>query len=280
MLSDPRLQPIRLAVFRSHFEPFSLRQLGQLVQVSPGLVQLNPTISPNINVQVQTGIDQYLLPIGLISGGVASFVLGTTLDRTWKKVSTIAGLGLVAGGVGVFLYRGWKKSSDAKAATGPAAPAPTTPPPPSGGVAVAPDSSAPPAFQPPTVDAFNTLQFQVVSPAPDQTVNAAGGFLGMGTKKIPVQLRMYNPSNESTTFNLDFVWDEFPGFTGYDRGQFHGSQSFQVTLGPNEEKNQTFELPIQADVVWTQIQVALAIFKKRTPLERDQLLSNITFTVT
>lgn len=259
-----RLTPVRMAGFKSHFEPF---RMGQLVQLSP-------TISPNIDIKVETGIEQYLLPIGLLGGGVAAFVLGTTLPKDWRRVTTLSGLALVAGGVGVFLYRGWKRSSPA-----PAPAAPKAPPPPSGGVPVSTGDSAPPAFTPPTNDAFNGLQFQVVSPAPDQTIQASGGFFVFGSKKIPVQLRMYNPSNEMVTFNLDFVWDEFPAVTGYDRGQFHGSQSFQVTLGPNEEKNQTFELPIQTDVSWTQIQAALAIFKKRTPLERDQLLANITFTV-
>lgn len=257
-----RLQPVRLATFRSHFEPFRLgvpQRLGQLV-----------SLNPNIQVQVQTGIEQYLLPIGLMAGGVAAFVLGTALPKGTRPVTTITGLGFVAAGVGVILYRAWKKPG--------AAPAAPPPPPPSGGVPVGADSSAP-GFQPPSNDAFNGLQIQVVSPGPDQSIGASGGFFLFGSKKIPVQLRMYNPSNEQTTFNLDFVWDEMPAVAGYNRGQYHGSYSVQVTLGPNEEKNQTIELPIQADVSWTQIQVALALYKKRTPFEREQLLSNITFTV-
>ncbi len=275
MLTDREisLQAVRLTSFRPHFEPFRLGAHPKVGQ----LVTLSPTISPNIQLEIQTGIDQYLLPLGLMAGGVAAFVLGTALPKKVRPVATISGLVFVAGGIGVILYRSWKKSQ-AAAPAAPAAPAP--PPVPSGGVPVESGGTAPPAFTPPTNDAFNGLQFQVVSPAPDQSISSSGGFLLFGSKKIPVQLRMYNPSNENVTFNLDFVWDELPGFTGYNRGQFHGSQSFQVTLGPNEEKNQTFDLPIQTDVSWTQMQVALGIFKKRTPLERDQLLSNITFTVT
>lgn len=269
-----RLAAIRAGGFRPHFEPLRLGvdQAPRLAQ----LVTLSPTISPNIQVEVQTGLDQYLLPLGLMAGGVAAFVLGTALPKKTRPVTTISGLGLVAAGLGVIVYRGWKKSSGAASAAAPAPP----PAPPSGGVPVESGSSAPPAFQPPSNDAFNGLQIQVVSPAPDQSIVSSGGFLFFGAKKIPVQLRIYNPSNEQVTFNLDFVWDEMPGFTGYDRGQYHGTQSFQVTLGPNEEKNQTFDLSIQTDVSWTQIQAALAIYKKRTPFERDQLLSNITFTVT
>jgi hypothetical protein len=258
-----KIKPVRLAAWRP-------RPLGQLVT-------LNPTISPNIQVEVQTGLDQYILPIGLMGGGVALFVLGTALEKKMRPVTTIAGLALVASGVGVTVYRSWKKSS---AAPAPAPAAPAAPPPPSGGIPVGTDAASTPAFQPPSADAFNSLQIQIVSPGPDQSIGSTGGFLFLGTKKIPVQLRMYNPSSEAVTFNLDFVWDEMPGFTGYDRGQYHGTSSFQVTLGPGEEKNQTFELPIQTDVTWTQIQTALAIYKKRTPLENEQLLSNITFTVT
>lgn len=260
-----KMKPVRLAGYRPR--PVCLAQL----------VTLNPTISPNIQVEVQTGIDQFLLPIGLMAGGVSAFVLGTALPKKVRPVSTLSGLALVASGVGVLVYRSWKKASAAPAG---APPVPAAPAAPSGGVPIGTSAADTPAFQPPSMDAFSGLQIQVVSPAPDQSIGHTGGFLGFGTGKIPVQLRMYNPSGQGATFNLDFAWDEAPGFTGYDRGQYHGTTSFQVTLGPGEEKNQTFELPIQTDVSWTQIQVALAIYKKRTPAENDQLLSNITFTVT
>lgn len=265
-----KIKPVRLAGYRPR--PVCLGHVDQLGQ----LVTLSPTISPNINVEVQTGLDQYILPIGLMAAGVATFVLGTALPKKTRPVTTISGLGLVAGGVGVILYRSWKKGSAAPTpGQAPAAPAP-----PSGAIPVGTNAADTPAFQPPSMNAFNSLQIQVVSPAPDQSIGSTGGFLFLGTKKIPVQLRMYNPTGEAVTFNLDFVWDESPGFTGYDRGAYHGTTSFQVTLGPGEEKNQNFELPIQTDVSWTQIQAALAIYKKRTPMENPQLLSNITFTVT
>jgi len=258
-----RIQSISLAAYRPPpARPFVRRpHVGQLVSVSP-----------NVQVSVNTGIEQYLFPVGLMAGGGAMFVLGTTIPDKLRFLTTLAGLGLLATGVGVLIYRGTKG--------GGAAAAPAAPPPPSGGVPV--DSSAPsaPAFQPPTVDSFRSLQLQVVSPQPDQSISHSGGFLGFGSKTIPVQLRMFNPSGDQITFNLDFTWDEFPAFTGYDRGQYHGSTSFQVTLGANEEKNQTFDLPMQTDVSWTQMQVDMQIYKKRTPDEVQQMLSNITFTVT
>lgn len=262
------LQPIRMGGFRSNFQPF---RMGQLIDIKP-------TFNPSIQVKVETGIERYLLPIGLLASGVAAFVLGTALPTKWRPATTISGLGLVGAGVGVFLYRGLKKADGA--APAPGGPAPVLPPPPSGGQAVTTESSGPQAFQPPTLDGFNSIQFQVVSPASGQTIGSSGGFLFFGSKKIPVQLRMYNPTNESVTFNLDFAWDEAPGFTGYDRGLFRGTQSFQVTLGPNEQKNQTFDLPIRTDVSWTQIQTALSIYKKRTPLENSQMIANLSFTVT
>jgi hypothetical protein len=264
MLGSVELRPVRLAGYRPV-------RLGQLVT-------LNPTISPNIQVQVQTGFEQYLLPVGLMAGGVSAFVLGTALPKNLRPVTTISGLGLVLSGVGVILYRAWQKSK-AAAAAAPGQATPAAPPPPSGGIPVTSDVAGAPAFQPPTTDAFNMLQIQVVSPGPDQQVSSSGGFLFFGQKTFPVQLRMFNPSGETVTFNLDFVWDESPGFTGYSRGQYHGTKSFQVTLGPNEEKNQSFDLPIQTDVPWTQIQGALALYKKRTPAENEQLVSNTTFTI-
>lgn len=245
---------------------FGVRAASKSYQPPPRRLAQLVTVNPNVNVSVNTGLEQYLFPAGLLAGGGAAFLIGTAVPSEYRKYSTMAGVALVIAGVGVLLYRGLKGKSDGAAA--PQKPA-------SGGVAV----DNPPAFVPPSQDAFRTLQVAIVSPGPSQEIEHSGGFLGFGEKAIPVQLRMYNPAPSEVTFNLDFTWEEYPSFGGYDRGHFLGSKSFQVTLGAGEQKNQTFDLPIRSDLSWTQIQGSLQMYSRRTPVENQQLLGNVTFTV-
>lgn len=268
------IESVRLSgyAYQPFIQPVRMAGTAPLLRSSPRRMAQLVSIAPDIHVDVNTGIEKYLFPIGLMAGGASMFILGTAIPMKLRWLTTLSGLGLMAGGVGILIYRG-----TGGGASGPAAPAAA--PAPSGGTPVTPGASAP-AFQPPSTDDFAGLQIQVVSPAPDQSIAANGGFLGFGQKTIPMQLRIYNPAANSVTFNLDFSWMELPSFSGYDLAQHNGTYSAQVTVGAGEEKNQTFSLPIQTDVPWTQIQVALALNKKRTPSDNDQLLSNITFTVT
>jgi hypothetical protein len=67
---------------------------------------------------------------------------------------------------------------------------------------------------------------------------------------------------------------------GYNRAPNHGSKAFQMTIGPNQEKNESFELPYQSSGFATSsMSVSLAIYKKRTPDENPMLISNTTFNV-
>lgn len=240
----------------------SPRKLGQLVSVNP-----------QVQVQVNTGIEQYLFPVGLMAGGGAAFIAGTALPEKSRFVTTIIGLALLAAGVGVLIYRGTKKPAAAPAA--PTAPAPTGGTP----ISTTPGQAPPAAFTPPPADAFSAIQVSVLSPAADQTIQSSGGFLGFGAKSIPIQVSMYNPSPVDVTFNLNFAWDEMPSLAGYDRGQYHGTQSYQVTIPAGQVQNQTFNLPVQADVTWSQMQCDVQVYTQRTPQENQQLLSNLTFTV-
>lgn len=248
------LKPIPIAAY-----PPVRRRMAQLV-----------TVNPNVQVQVNTGIEQYLFPVGLMLAGGASFIVGTAVPKGFKSATTIAGVGLIAAGAGVLIYRGMKSKAAAPAAPSPA-----------GAVPVSSDAS-PPAFTPPPSDAFRALQLVIVSPQSGQQLSSVGGilgFLGIGQKSFPVQLRMYNPSSVDVTFNMDFAWDEYPSLGGYDRGHYSGSKSYQVSLGAGEQKNQTFDLPVRSDVSWSQIQVDLQMYTRRTPQETQQLLGNLTFTV-
>lgn len=245
------------------FEDAPKRGMGQLVSVNP-----------NLQVQVNTGIEQYLFPVGLMAAGGASFLAGTALPPEAKSWTTLIGLALLGSGVGVLIYRGLNPASKGGSAP---APAPSGAIPASGGGAVA---APPPAFAAPPPDAFAALQISVLSPVSGQSVQAVGGFLGLGTKSIPMQVQLYNPSPVDVTFTLNFTWDEMPSLAGYNRGSFHGSKAFQVTLKAGQVQNQEFDLPIQADVTWSLMNVDTQIYSQRTPAENPQLLSNLTFSLT
>jgi len=224
------------------------------------------TVNPKVDLTISTGLEKYMFPVGLMAGGAASFLVGSVIPESFRPVTTVIGLGLLGWGVYTLIKGG---------TAAPAAPAGPTPPP-SGAT---PTTASPQAFQPPTTSAFNTLQIQVVTPQPDQTIAHLGGLFS--SDRIPIVMSLFNPSSETVTFNLQFEWDEFPTFAGVNRGPNHGSQSFQVTLGPNEEKNQTFELPYQSSGFGTSsMGVSMAVYKKRTPNEAQQLVTNITFNVT
>lgn len=236
--------------------PMFGNKLGQLVSVNP-----------NVQLTIKTGIENYMFPIGLIAGGGASLLLGTAIPENFRSITTVIGLGLIGWGV----YTLIKGPGGASVPAGPSVP----PPPPTGS---APATSSPPAFTPPTASAFSQLQFQLLSPQPDQTIEHLGNIFT--SDRIPVVMMIYNPSGETVTFNLQFEWDEFPSIIGYNRAPNHGSKTFQMTLGPGEQKNETFELPYQSSGFGTTaMSVNLAIYKKRTPDENPFLLSNTTFNV-
>jgi hypothetical protein len=256
--SSPVLMPN--GNFRSQVRPLSPfgPRLGQLV-----------TVNPNVNLTVQTGIEKYMFPIGLMAGGAASFLVGSVIPESFRPITTIIGLGLVGWGVYTLLKGG-------PTGSGPSAgPTPPPPPPPTG---AAPATASPAAFTPPTASAFSQLQVQLTSPQPDQTIEHLGGIFS--SDRIPVVMTIYNPSGETVTFNMNFVWDEFPSMIGYNRAPNHGTKTFQMTLGPNEQKNETFELPYQSSG-WgtTAMSVNLAIYKQRTAGENPILISNTTFNV-
>jgi len=243
-------------------------------RLPPGRMGQLVTVSPNLQVQVNTGIEQYLFPVGLMAAGGASFLAGTALPEKAKPVTTLLGLALLGAGVGVLIYRGMKPAA---AAGTPAAPPPAGAVPASGGAASAPP---PPAYTAPAPDAFAAMQISVLSPTPDQQVQSVGGFLGLGTKSIPMQVQLYNPSSADVTLTLNFTWDEMPSLVGYDRGTYHGSKAFQVTVKAGQIQNQEFDLPIQTDVTWSLMNVDAQIYSQRTPADNPQLLSNLTFSVT
>lgn len=233
-------------------------KLGQLV-----------TVSPNVQVTVQTGIEKYLFPVGLMAAGGASFLVGTTLPSAYKVVTTLAGVGLIGWGVYILI-----KGGTGAGAAPPGAPA--TPTPPTGATSV---ETSPQPFVPPTVMAFNQLQSEMVSPGPDGNVSSVGTFLGIGTKKVPIVMRFYNPTKEPVTFHLAFDWDEQGSAFGYSLSPQHGSKEFQVTIGPEEQKNLDFELPIVTTGSTGQMNVGLSVSKKRVPNENKFLIMTRTFTV-
>lgn len=267
----PRPKSVTLAgMYQPNYGmPMAFHQPGFLAQTGKRAMGQLVTVNPNVQIRVETGLEKYMMPVGLIAGGAVSFIVGSLIPENWRVITTLAGLGLLGTGV-YLLIRGPQPS----VSVGPAAP---PPPPPTGAT---PIESSPKEFTPPTVSAFNQLQIEMVSPQSDQEIESTGTFLGIGTPKIPVQMRMYNPSAESVTFNLDFEWDEYPSVIGYNQAPAHGSQSFQVTLGPLAEKNEPFELIAASGRFATLMNVGLTVYKKRTPAENRYLLMSRTFGVT
>lgn len=235
-------------------------RIGQLV-----------TVNPNVQVTVQTGLEKYLFPVGLMAAGGASFIVGTVVPPAFKIATTLAGLGLIGWGVYVLIKGGTSSGGPAPAGV-PAA----TPPPPTGATSV---ETSPPPFVPPTVQAFNQVAIEMIAPTADGNVSSVGTFLGIGTKKIPVQLSLYNPSPEGVTFNLVFEWDEQGSSFGYSLSPVHGSKEYQVTLAPGEARNQPFDLPIVTTGSTGQMNVGLGLFKRRVPNENRFLIMTRTFTV-
>lgn len=77
------------------FLPERQGRLGQLVSVNP-----------QVSVNVQTGLEKYLFPVGLMAAGGASFIVGTVIPPSLKVATTLAGLGLIGWGVFVLIKGG------------------------------------------------------------------------------------------------------------------------------------------------------------------------------
>lgn len=264
--------PMRVPLAPAFRPPVYRPRLAQpWIEVKPQIQIQQPKIEAPVSIQL--GLGSLPLSIGLFAGAGVAFLVRSGVPEGWPQtVATVVGAGLAVGGIANLIIP--PKAPHPPPPAAPAAP-PGPPPPPSG--AAAPEEK-PAGFTPPSVPAFTRIQLEVVSPKPDQEIKHTGWFL-VGDK-IPVVIRMYNPTDESVTVNLEFEWDEFPGLIGYTKESHHGSKAFQVTLAAKEQRNDTFELPVQSGSSWTSLNVALAIYKKRMPEENRFLLQNLTFTVT
>lgn len=234
---------------------------GSLIDIKPEIKIDKPSIPINID------LGSLPLSVGLFAASGLTFLLRTALPDGWPKtVALIGGGGLAAAGVVNLVLP--------KAKAAPAAPASPAAPP--SGAAAAEDKPA--GFVPPSTQAFIRVQAEMVSPQSDQEVEHLGWLLT--SDRIPIVMRFYNPSAEPVAFNLDFEWDEYPSLVGYNREPNHGAKSFQVSLAANEERNQSFELPVATGGFSTSLTVGMTLYKKRTPEENRVLLLSRTFVVT
>jgi len=238
--------------------PLARRRIGEsLVDVKPE-INVKPTIPINIDLG---GLP---LSIGLFAASGLTFLIRGALPKGWPQTLTIiGGGGLAAAGVINLMLPKAKASAPA---------APAAPP---SGVKAAEERPA--GFAPPSVPAFSKVQFEMITPQPDQEIEHWGWLFS--TDRIPVTVRLYNPTAEPVSFNLEFEWDEMPSLVGYSRESNHGAKAFQVTLGPNEQRNDVFELPVATGGFSTSLQVAMSVYKKRTPQENRFLLMTRTFVV-
>lgn len=246
-------------------------RLAQFIEVKPQITVEKPTITTPISIELG-GLP---LSLGLFLGSGLAFLVRSGLPKGWPQTAALV-LGGALSAAGIVNLVMPKKAAAAPAT--PAAPAapPVPPPPPSGGFAA---EEKPSGFIPPSVPAFTRIQMEMVSPAQDQEIDNTGTFFGIGTPKTPITMRFYNPMPEAVTFNMEFDWDEMPVIAGFAGDSSHGSKSFQVTLGPKEQRNEVFELPIVSSG-WTSIDIALATYKKRLPEENRFLVVNRSFRVT
>jgi hypothetical protein len=249
--------------------PYQPRLAQPYVEIKPQVTIDKPSFSTPINIE----LGALPLSIGLFAGSGLAFLLRGGLPNGWpKNVALGTGAVLAIGGIVNLLLP--KKAASAVPAAPAAPPGAAAPP---SGIVSAEDKGS--GFTPPSIPAFTRAQIEVVSPDQDQTVEHSGTFLGIGTPKIPLKMRFYNPTDESVTLNLEFEWDEFATTLGFDREPQHGSYAAQVTLGPKEERNLPFDLPIVTSRGWNTLNVALAIYKKRTPDENRFLVINRSFSV-
>lgn len=259
----PLLRPVRLIDWKPHMGQ------GAWVEVRPEIKIESPTISTPINIELG-GLP---LSLGLFAAGGLAFLVRGSLETGWPKTTALmvgSALG-VAGIVNLVL----PKKASAPPAAAPPKPM-VAPTPPSG---IIPTEGSPPGFTPPSAPAFSKTVIQMTSPATDQTVEHTGTFLGFGTPKIPVQLQLYNPTEESVTLNLEFEWDEQPSLIGYSRDIVHSSKGFQLTLAPFEQRNETVDLPMVTGLS-TLTTVGLVLYKRRTPQENKYLVLTRTFSIT
>ena len=240
---------------------------GAWVEVRPDIKIDKPSINAPINIELG-GLP---LSLGFFAGSGLAFLVRTGVPRGWPQTTAlVVGSALAVAGIVNLLMPKAKPGAPAPAA----APAVATPP--SG---IAPAGTPTGGFVPPSPTAFADVDVEMVSPQSDQDIANTGTFLGIGTPHIPLQLRLYNPNAEAVTLNLEFDWNERPSIMGYSRDASYGSKTFQLTLGPNEQRNETLELPMVTSKS-TYTTVGLALYKKRTPNENRVLVLQRTFNVT
>lgn len=248
------------------FRPLSLMTQAQPRPFLGQMVDIKPTVNVTAPLKIELG--GLPLSMGLFVGSGLSFLVRGALPKGWPQ-ATALGAGLILGAAGVVNLIVPTRQAASSQST------PTLPPPPPSGVVES--DERPQGYVPPSVPAFQEVQVELVSPKSGETISHTGTFLGIGSSKIPVQIRFFNPSDESVTLALSFEWDEAPALLGYTMSPEHGSKEYQVTLAPQEQRTDTFELPQVSP--WSTLSVALAVSKKRKIGENSFLIVNTTFNV-
>ncbi len=220
---------------------------------NPGLRQLLPDIKPEVQVDVDLG--NVPLAIGFFAGSGVAFLGASQLPKPVGTVLTIAGLGLAAVGA-IALFSG----------------APAKPPveeQPGGG-----DVEGGPGFEIPSVDVFNEISGDIISPIETETVE-----LGTFSEAFQVLALVSNPTSEDATFTLQLRITETPFWwpLGNEGEPITWLEPQVVTIPGNTTRQFTWSSELRSTGVGIYSNMDVTLEKVRGPGESPVRLSDRFF---
>lgn len=223
----------------------------------PALGQI-PISVPPVEVRHElSGLQRWLLPVGLMGGGGLVFAVSRGLPESIQPVATLVSMGLLGAGVVTLLQRTGGAAAAAQPVPGVSPGAPFVP--------------AGPA-------AFDAVVGDIVSPADQSTVDILLGVAGT----YPVRVLVSNPSAEAVSFSLELEAVESPAFLPFgQRGDdVVSSKALQVSLGPGQSQPLDVAMPVASEAALADfIDVVLTARKRRSPGEAARDLDFGTFVI-
>lgn len=224
--------------------PFQVRSMGAPFQPmgyqpSPyrkvGQININPHVEAPITIE----LGSLPLSLGLFLGSGASFLVGSQVPSI-AVVTTVLGVGLAGFGV-VNLILPKKKPGEGQ--TPPISP-------------VAPGTTSG-ALPPTNEDAFSSVSGEIMTPGDYETIDVSP----IGQPKIPMRLRLVNPSGVVANFDIMLDIQEQPHPFG---AATSAQQTMRMSLGIGETRDFDIIIPLSSwDVLVDYIDVDVTIRKRR-----------------
>lgn len=226
-----------------HAAPRAPRRMGQL------------QVTPEIHAPINIDLGALPLTIGLFAGSAVSFLIGSQVKAA-RGVTTVVGVGLAGGGILNLLIGSAKAAEAAEGGVSPVTPGAVSPP------------------LPATEErAFEQVEARILEPAEFETIDAAF----FGTPRIPVRIRVSNPSGQSVTFDLNLAVEEDPSPVG---SVVTHEDSLRVTLGAGQTRDVDTAVTIESwDALVDFAEVRLTLSKRRIEGGPPQLLATRFFVV-